>query len=43
MTSPAGTERLFKRLPHEDKQFQIYDGYEHGKFSGSVKVNRLSQ
>ena len=31
VTSHLGTERLFARLPHSDKQFEIYDGYEHGK------------
>ncbi|BEJ04485.1 hypothetical protein CcaverHIS641_0203020 [Cutaneotrichosporon cavernicola] len=28
-TSHAATERLFQRLPHDDKQFELYDGYEH--------------
>jgi hypothetical protein len=23
---------MFARLPHEDKQFEIYPGYEHGEF-----------
>jgi len=30
VTSHLGTERLFARLPHADKQFEVYKGYEHG-------------
>ncbi len=30
-TSPAATQRLFHRLPHEDKEFELYEGYEHGE------------
>lgn len=39
VTKPQGTEKLFKRLPNKDKQFEIYDGYEHGEFI--EKVRRL--
>ncbi|WVR05205.1 hypothetical protein IAU60_002217 [Kwoniella sp. DSM 27419] len=30
-TSHHGTLKLFDRLPHEDKEIEIYDGYEHGE------------
>ncbi|ORX39914.1 Alpha/Beta hydrolase protein [Kockovaella imperatae] len=29
VTSPSGTLRLFERLPHQDKQVEIFEGYEH--------------
>ena len=42
VTSPAGTEMLFKRLPHEDKQFELYEGYEHGELlvCGGIELER---
>jgi hypothetical protein len=30
-TCHLATARLFERLPHADKQLELYDGYEHGK------------
>lgn len=30
-TSHHGTLRLFDRLPNDDKEIEIYDGYEHGE------------
>lgn len=35
-TSHKGTLRLFDRLPNEDKEIEIYDGYEHGKQHGRI-------
>ena len=35
VTSPAGTGMLFNRLPHPDKEFEIFEGYEHGRSRGS--------
>ena len=30
-TSHIGTLKLFDRLPNDDKEIEIYDGYEHGE------------
>lgn len=30
-TSHLGTLRLFDRLPNEDREIEIYEGYEHGE------------
>jgi acylglycerol lipase len=30
-TSHHGTLRLFDRLPNDDKEIEIYEGYEHGE------------
>jgi alpha-beta hydrolase superfamily lysophospholipase len=32
-TSHHGTLRLFNRLPNEDKEIEIYEGYEHGELA----------
>ncbi|KAK1924824.1 Alpha/Beta hydrolase protein [Papiliotrema laurentii] len=29
VTSHLGTQKLFNRLPNKDKQFEVYEGYEH--------------
>jgi alpha-beta hydrolase superfamily lysophospholipase len=31
-TSHLGTLKLFGMLPHEDKEIEIYEGYEHGTY-----------
>jgi acylglycerol lipase len=31
VTSHLGTLKLFDRLPNEDKEIEIYEGYEHGE------------
>lgn len=38
VTSHLGTQRLFARLPHTDKEFEIYPGYEHGKFDRTMET-----
>lgn len=30
-TSPHATLKLYERLPNEDKEIELYEGYEHGK------------
>jgi alpha-beta hydrolase superfamily lysophospholipase len=30
-TSHLATLRLYERLPNEDKEIQLYEGYEHGE------------
>lgn len=41
-TSHKGTLRLFDRLPNEDKEIEIYDGYEHGKLAWPNSFARWS-
>jgi acylglycerol lipase len=31
-TSPHATLKLYERLPNEDKEIELYEGYEHGEF-----------
>lgn len=33
-TSPHATLKLYERLPNEDKEIELYEGYEHGKLIG---------
>ena len=30
-TSPHATLKLYERLPNEDKEIELYEGYEHGE------------
>jgi len=37
-TSPHATLKLYERLPKEDKEIELYEGYEHGKCSSSKSI-----
>jgi len=37
-TSPHATLKLYERLPNEDKEIELYEGYEHGECDIDVSV-----
>jgi acylglycerol lipase len=37
-TSPHATLKLYERLPNEDKEIELYEGYEHGECDVDVSV-----